>query len=102
MSYWNGTAKLVTVSTDKDAYGVSHKSESGRSVACNVYSISSSAYYAAAQAGVKPRAVIEVRRCAYAGERIVEFEGIRYGVESALRSGSDSVKLTLVERTGDR
>lgn len=102
MSYWNCTAKLVGTTIERDALGVSHKMETERSVACNVYSISASAYYAAAQAGVKPRAVIEVRRCAYSDETIVEFEGERYAVESAMRSGSDSVRLTLVERTGDR
>ncbi|WP_417167126.1 hypothetical protein [Senegalimassilia anaerobia] len=69
---------------------------------CNVYGISQTAYYTAAQAGVKPQAVITVRACAYSGEKLCEFKGIRYAVDSAVMSGTDDMRLTLVEKVGNR
>ena len=67
-----------------------------------VFGISQAAYYAAAQAGVKPQAVIAVRACAYSGEELCEFRGTRYKVDSAVMSGADDMRLTLVEKVGAR
>lgn len=70
-------------------------------VPCNVYSISAAAYYAASAAGIKPQAVIELRACAYRGETLVKFNGALLAVERVERT-PDNVRLTLVERVGDR
>lgn len=102
MSGWAGVCTLVATVSERDDLGVSHKKERRRRVPCNVYGISQTAYYAAAQAGVKPRAVITVRACAYSGERLCEFGGIRYAVDSAVMSGADDIRLTLVEKVGNR
>lgn len=102
MSRWAGTCTLVGEDVERDEFGVARAKPRKRPVACNVYGISAASYYAAAQAGVRPRAVLEVRACAYLGEALVEFGGTTYAVDSAVMTGADDIRLTLVERVGDR
>lgn len=102
MSNWNGIATLIATVTERDDKGVAHKKERRRKVPCNVFSMSAVSYYAAAQAGVKPQAVICVRACAYSGETLVELGGVTYAVDSKLMNGADNVRLTLVEKAGNR
>ena len=102
MSNWNGMATLISTETERDDKGVPHKKERRRRVPCNVFSMSAAAYYAAAQAGVKPQAIIGVRACAYSGETLVELGGVTYSVDSKLASGADNMRLTLVEKAGNR
>lgn len=54
--------------------------ETKRNVFCNVFSMGDAAYYAAAAAGIHPEAVLQIRKCAYNGERLVEFDGARLTV----------------------
>lgn len=93
MSMWAGTCQLATETQTRDKRGVVSTSLAFRDVPCNVYSISA--------AGIKPQAVIELRACAYRGETLVKFNGALLAVERAERS-PDNVRLTLVERVGDR
>lgn len=102
MSNWNGVCTLISTETERDDKGVPHKKECRRRVPCNVFSLSAAAYYAAAQAGVKPQAIIGVRACAYSGETLVELGGVTYSVDSKLMIGTDNVRLTLVEKAGNR
>lgn len=102
MSMWAASCSLIAQSVVRDEYGVESVSEVPRRVACNVFTVSDSAYYAAATAGVHPEAVLQVRKAAYRGERLVEFEGRRLGVERVDRSSADFVRLMLVEAVGDR
>lgn len=102
MSGWAGVCTLIATVSERDELGVSHKKERCRRVPCNVYGISQTAYYTAAQAGVKPQAVITVRACAYNGEKLCEFGGILYAVDSAVVANVDNVRLTLVEKVGNR
>ena len=102
MSNWNGVCTLIATETERDDKGVPHKKERRRRVPCNVYSMSAAAYYAAAQAGVKPQAIIGIRACAYSGEVLVELGGTTYSVDNKQMSGADDVRLTLVEKAGNR
>lgn len=101
MSMWAGVCQLVAEMQTRDKRGVVTTEQTCRDVPCNVYSISAAAYYAASAAGIKPQAVIELRACAYRGETLVKFNGALLAVERAERS-PDNVRLTLVERVGDR
>ena len=90
MSMWAGTCQLIAKTVKKDEYG------------CNVFSMGDAAYYAAADAGVHPEAVLQIRKSAYEGERLVEFDGARLTVARVDRSSPDFVRLTLAEVVGDR
>lgn len=52
--------------------------------------------------GIHPEAVLQIRKCAYNGERLVEFDGARLTVARVDRSSPDYVRLTLTEVVGDR
>lgn len=102
MSMWAGTCQLISTTVERDEYGVQQVAETRRKVPCNVFSIGDAAYYAAAAAGIHPEAVLQMRRAAYRGERLVEFDGVRLQVERVDRSSPDFVRLTLSEVVGDR
>lgn len=103
MSRWDATCALIELENRRDERGVARPTaRRPRRVACNVYSMSDAAYYAAAQAGVRPQAVLQLRACEYRGERLVEFRGVTYAVGRVERSSPDFVRITLEERTGDR
>ena len=99
MSMWAGTCQLITKAVKKDEYGVQQVQETKRKVFCNVFSMGDAAYYAA---GIHPEAVLQIRKSAYNGERLVEFEGARLTVARVDRSSPDFVRLTLSEVVGDR
>lgn len=101
MSMWAGTCQLIKQTTTRDSRGVEKVQKNSRTVACNVFTISAAAYYAASAAGIHPQAVIQIRACAYSGERLVMFNGSLLDVERVERT-PDFVRLTLTERVGDR
>lgn len=86
MSMWAGTCQLIAKTVKKDEYGVQQTEETKRKVFCNVFSMGDAAYYAAAAAGVHPEAVLQIRKSAYEGERLVEFDGARLTVARVDRS----------------
>lgn len=102
MSMWAGACQLISTTVERDERGVQQVAETRRKVPCNVFSIGDAAYYAAAAAGIHPEAVLQIRRAAYHGERLVEFDGARLQVERVDRSSPDFVRLTLAEAVGDR
>ena len=102
MSMWAGTCQLIAKTVKKDEYGVQQTEETKRKVFCNVFSMGDAASYAAAAAGVHPEAVLQIRKSAYEGERLVEFDGARLTVARVDRSSPDFVRLTLSEVVGDR
>ena len=85
MSMWAGTCQLIAKTVKKDEYGVQQTEETKRKVFCNV-----------------PEAVLQIRKSAYEGERLVEFDGARLTVARVDRSSPDFVRLTLAEVVGDR
>ena len=97
MSMWAGTCQLIAKTVKKDEYGVQQTE-----VFCYVFSMGDAAYYAAAAAGIHPEAVLQIRKSAYNGERLVEFDGVRLTVARVDRSSPDFVRLTLAEVVGDR
>lgn len=101
MSMWAGMCQLVKQEPTRDARGVTSVATTRKRVPCNVFEISGAAYYAASAAGIRPQAVLEIRRCAYSGEQLVEFDGELLAVERVQKT-SDNVRLTLVERVGNR
>lgn len=101
MSMWSASCYLISSAVLRDPCGVPKTSEARRRVPCNVFSMSASSYYAARSAGLHPDAVLQIRKAAYRGERIVEYNGRRLTVER-VDEGADFVKLTLAEEVGER
>ena len=102
MARWLKTCSLVQTVTTRDARGVEHVSKTRRTVRCNPFHMGANAYYAAAASGVHPVSTIQLYKCDYQGERIVELDGETLNVDRVDGSSPTFVVLTLTERTGDR
>ena len=100
MSRYSSTCVLINREIVRDSYGVAHDSEQRRTVACNVFSVSDSSYYAAAHAGVHIAARLQVRRVDYHGEKLVYYAGRVLNV-SNVGGNAEFVTLTLEERNGE-
>lgn len=102
MSGFAGVCELVAITSKKGEFGVVEETEEKRSVRCNVFSMSDAAFYAANAAGYHPEAALQLRRAAYAGEKLVDFNGRRLSVERVDATSPDFVKLTLTEKVSER
>ena len=101
MARWLKTCKLVTIANDRDEYGVPHERYEKRLVRCNPFSMGEQSYYSAATSGVHPIATLQLYKCDYHGERLVEYEGQVLSVDRIDASSPDFVRLTLAERIGE-
>ena len=101
MSRWLKTCLLHAVTVTRDARGVPTEVTRSRRVCCNPFSMGAQSYYQAANAGIRPVAVIQLHKCDYHGERLVTYEGARLNVERVDTSSTDYVVLTLTERMAD-
>lgn len=89
----------------RDRYGNPQTSRTEREVFCQVHSVTRSEFYAAANAGLEPRFVIQLADFAeYDGESIVEYEGELYSViRTYIRQGTtptNAIELVLGQKLG--
>ena len=101
MSRWLRTCILHSSQVTRDARGVPTEHTTDRLVCCNPFSMGAQSYYQAANAGIRPVAVIQLHKCDYQGERLVTYEGARLNVERVDTSSTDYVVLSLTERMAD-
>ena len=101
MARYAAVATLLATTTTYDDLGVPSTTPTERKVFANEMSMGATAYYAAAQAGVHPSAVLQVRRCDYKDETKLKFDGKMLSVTRVQRT-PDFVTLTCEEVTSDR
>ena len=101
MSRWLKTCVLHAVAVERDERGVAHKTETDRRVVCNPFSMGAQSYYAAANVGVHPVAVLQLHKCDYRGERLVTYDGAKLNVDRVDASSPDFCVLTLTERLAE-
>lgn len=101
MARYAAMVTLLTTTTTYDDLGVPSKTTTERTVYANEMSMGATAYYAAAQAGIHPVAVLQVRRCDYKDETKLKFDGKTLSVTRVQRT-PDYVTLTCEEVTSDR
>lgn len=99
----DSVANLIAEEISVNEIGQEQKAETARQVFCRTRAITRSEFYAAANAGLKPEAVLVLSSAKdYAGERHVEWEGTRYTVMRTYQpEGSDSLELVLQEEVDD-
>ena len=88
-------SKAITV----DAYGNESAQESERTIMCEVYSISQTEFYAAANTELNPEFRFNVFFADYEGEEICKFNGQRYAIYRTYRSG-DMLELYVERKIG--
>ena len=101
MARYAAVATLLATTTTYDDLGVPTTTPTERKVYANEMSMGANAFYAAAQAGVHPSAVLQVRRCDYKDETKLKFDGKTLSVTRVQRT-PDFVTLTCEEVTSDR
>ena len=101
MARYDAMAELLATTTTYDDLGVPSKTTTARAVYANERTLGATAYYAAAQAGYHPTAVLQIRRCDYANETKLRYLGKALSVTRVQRT-PDYVVLTCEEATSDR
>lgn len=71
---------LIDYTIEYDEIGQQKKIETRTNILCAVKSIGRNEFYAAAQAGLKPKITFVIHGYEYNGEKEVEFEGEKYKV----------------------
>lgn len=91
---------LISVSIGEDEFGIPRiVTEEPREVMCQVDSVTRSEFFDAGRNGLNPEFVFRVFFADYEGERIVEYNGKRYGIYRTYHGRDDVVEL-YAERKG--
>ena len=101
MARYDAMAELLATTTTYDDLGVPSKTTTARAVYANERTLGATAYYAAAQAGSHPTAMLQIRRCDYRDETKLRYLGKVLSVTRVQRT-PDYVVLTCEEATSDR
>ena len=101
MARYDAVATMLTTDTTLDDLGIPSTTTTERTVYANERTMGATAYYAAAQAGSHPTAVLQIRRCDYQDEVSVRYLGKVLSVTRVQRT-PDYVVLTCEEVTSDR
>lgn len=91
---------LISVTKEKNAYGIESGTESRRDVFVNVQSVTRQEFFDAGQAGLQPQYVFVMFGPDYEGEKIVEYKGKRYSVYRTYARKDDNLELYVEERAG--
>ena len=97
MATYDHELVLIGETIQEDEIGNQKPVETRTTVLCSVKSAGRSDFYSGAAAGLRPELVFLVHAYEYNGERIVEFEGMRYRVIRTYQTGTEEIELT-VER----
>lgn len=91
---------LISVTKEKNAYGIESGTESRRDVFVNVQSVTRQEFFDAGQAGLQPQYVFVMFGPDYEGEKVVEYKGKRYSVYRTYARKDDNLELYVEERAG--
>ena len=92
--------QLIPTTSKKDEYGIPRTVEGDpREVMCYVDSVTRSEFFDAGRNGLNPEFVFRVFFADYEDERLLEYNGNRYGIYRTYNNGSDEVEL-YAERKG--
>lgn len=92
--------KLIKENYEADKIGQRISKESERTVFCNVKSITRQEFFEAGRNGLKPALTFEIFAYDYDGEKIIEYQGRRYGVYRTYRGKHDKMDLYTEEKAG--
>lgn len=91
---------LIGVTYTKDAIGQQVPKEVPREVFCSITSVSSSEWFNAGKAGLKPVCKATVFALDYNGEEIAELDGVRYGIYRTYLDRHERIELYLERKSG--
>jgi len=90
---------LIATRNIKDEFGVARSVESSRTVFCAVQSVTRDEFYEGGRNGLNPEYQFTMFAPDYAGERVLEYKGNRYGIYRTYIGRNDTIEL-YAERKG--
>lgn len=91
---------LISETYAPDAIGQMVATEKERDVFCNVQSVSQSEWFQGGQNGLNPEYKVTMFAPDYEGEKLVEFNGVRYGIYRTYVRQDELLELYLERKTG--
>lgn len=91
---------LISETYSADSIGQMVATEVERDVFCNVASVSQNEWFQGGQNGLNPEYQVTMFAPDYEGEKIVEFNGVRYGVYRTYMRQDELLELYLERKTG--
>lgn len=91
---------LISEEHYQDEFGQFHSAEIKKQVYCDVRSITRAEWFDAGRNGLQPTFIFTMFEPDYSGEKIVEFEGRRYGIYRTYRSRNEQIELYVEEKGG--
>jgi len=85
---------LIGETIEEDEIGNQRPVETRTMILCSVKSAGRNDFYSGAAAGLRPEYVFTVHAYEYNGERVVEYEGVRYRVIRTYQTGTEEIELT--------
>lgn len=90
---------LIKTEYQKDAYGVSKAVKTSREVMAQVNSVTASEFFDGGRNGLNPEYKFTIFLFDYEGERVIEYNGLRYAVYRTYEGRNDNLEL-YCERKG--
>ncbi len=91
---------LISQTYALDAIGQMVATEVERDVFCNVASVSQTEWFQGGQNGLNPEYQVTMFAPDYEGEKLVEFNGVRYGVYRTYVRNDELLELYLERKVG--
>ena len=93
-------ATLIGVEYQNDALLQKVPVETKREIFCEVCSVQQSEWFSAGQKGLKAQLVLKVFPDDYAGESLIEVDGVRYGIYRTYLAKNYKLELYLEKKGG--
>lgn len=91
---------LIGEAFTKNEYGVQIQTETRREVYCNVTSVSLSEWSEGGRLGLNPEFRMTMFAPDYLGEKVLEFNGVRYAIYRTYYGRNDTLDLYVERRSG--
>lgn len=91
---------LISETNTQNSIGEWIASETRRKVYANVKSVTATEFFSAGQIGLSPEFRFTMFCPDYAGERIVEYNGVRYAVYRVYQATTDTMELYVQKEVG--
>ena len=91
--------KLIKTTQTQDDYGVWSPVETGREIFCRVNYVTRTEFFEAGRNGLNPEYMFTIFEGDYDGERVAEYNGLRYAIYRVYRDRTDTLEL-YAERQG--
>lgn len=97
----NDFINLVSYTSEKDARGVSRRTENiTENIPADVKSAGSQEWFEGGRNGLNPQFTFTIRRIDYAQQEVAEYEGKRYAIYRTYRRGDDFIELHVQKEMG--